>query len=545
MRRCRSPLDSLVATTRATLAVEQSLADRAAGDACEPLASAGTCAGCGGCRPARWPCARRRPGAPAALGATAGAAGRRRARRRRAVLHRDRALRRRPLPRRGPRAACRPAAAGAVVDAADRLLAGDWELLGVAAARHRRPRLVPRPGHRPAGAARPAGVPDRPPRRGRSPATSRRSGSCPGTTTSRCWPAAYWLTGDDAYAERGRRPAAVLVGGQPVPVRGALDQRHRARRPADRAGPGSAGCSTAGRGSADLFEDNDDALAADLVAPAATSRRSAAAGRRPTTTSIAEAAGRLVAACAFPWFAESDALARRRAPASCERELAANTFPSGINRELATDYHRFVAELGLVAAVEADARGHPLGDGDLGAAARIARRGRRPRRRHRPTPRARATVTRAGPGRSTTRDADPWASLLDLGAAVFGPCRGGRAVAPAACAAVARRRCSCSRRRGRATGPSEAPRDFADAGLDAAAHPGRRRPRDLVPLRRRPARLPVHRRPRARRRALRRGAATTGSTSWPTRARTATTASPRGGATSAPPWRTTPSRSTA
>nr|WP_184805509.1 alginate lyase family protein [Kribbella italica] len=74
---------------------------------------------------------------------------------------------------------------------------------------------------------------------------------------------------------------------------------------------------------------------------------------------IAEAAGQLVAACAFPWFAES-AKWRRDAGALLERELAANTFPSGVNRELATDYHRFVAELGLYAAVEADAAGHPL-----------------------------------------------------------------------------------------------------------------------------------------------------------------------------------------
>ena len=43
-----------------------------------------------------------------------------------------------------------------------------------------------------------------------------------------------------------------------------------------------------------------------------------------------------------------------------ERELLRNTFPSGIGRELASDYQRFVAELGLLAAVEAEAAGHPL-----------------------------------------------------------------------------------------------------------------------------------------------------------------------------------------
>ncbi|MEV0792134.1 alginate lyase family protein [Kribbella sp. NPDC050459] len=74
---------------------------------------------------------------------------------------------------------------------------------------------------------------------------------------------------------------------------------------------------------------------------------------------IAEAAGQLVGACAFPWFSKSDRW-RTDAAALLEKELDANTFPSGVNRELATDYHRFVSELGLYAAVEAEASGHPL-----------------------------------------------------------------------------------------------------------------------------------------------------------------------------------------
>jgi Heparinase II/III-like protein/Heparinase II/III N-terminus len=74
---------------------------------------------------------------------------------------------------------------------------------------------------------------------------------------------------------------------------------------------------------------------------------------------IAEAAGQLVASCAFPWFPESERW-RRRAAVLLERELINNTFPSGIGRELASDYQCFVAELGFVAAVEAEASGHPL-----------------------------------------------------------------------------------------------------------------------------------------------------------------------------------------
>jgi Heparinase II/III-like protein/Heparinase II/III N-terminus len=74
---------------------------------------------------------------------------------------------------------------------------------------------------------------------------------------------------------------------------------------------------------------------------------------------IAEAAGQLVASCAFPWFGRSDRW-RRVSARLLERELLHNTFPSGINRELASDYHPFVAELGFLAAVEAEVSGHSL-----------------------------------------------------------------------------------------------------------------------------------------------------------------------------------------
>jgi hypothetical protein len=76
---------------------------------------------------------------------------------------------------------------------------------------------------------------------------------------------------------------------------------------------------------------------------------------------IAEAAGLLAGSCAFPWFSRSAAW-RRRAAAVLETELVRNTFPSGINRELATDYQCFVALLGILAAVEAHAVGQPVSD---------------------------------------------------------------------------------------------------------------------------------------------------------------------------------------
>jgi hypothetical protein len=76
---------------------------------------------------------------------------------------------------------------------------------------------------------------------------------------------------------------------------------------------------------------------------------------------IAEAAGQLAASCAFPWFPESERW-RKDSMALLERELDHNTFPSGVNRELASDYHGFVAELGFFAAVEASVAGRPVSD---------------------------------------------------------------------------------------------------------------------------------------------------------------------------------------
>lgn len=134
---------------------------------------------------------------------------------------------------------------------------------------------------------------------------------------------------------------------------------------------------------------------------------------------VAEAAGRLVAACAFPWFAESDRW-RKDAARQLQRELRANTFPSGVNRELATDYHRFVTELGLVAATEATAARHPvdattwklLAASADAAAAMADAAGRPPRQGD--GDEGRALVL-------DDPDADPWAGLLGLAATTVGP----------------------------------------------------------------------------------------------------------------------------
>jgi hypothetical protein len=112
-------------------------------------------------------------------------------------------------------------------------------------------------------------------------------------------------------------------------------------------------------GVADLFE--NDALALQQIRwhqqyLAAFRSRGSSANNHV----IAEAAGQLVASCAFPWFPESERW-RRTSARLLEQELIRNTFPSGIGRELASDYQCFVAELGFMAAVEAEVSGHPLG----------------------------------------------------------------------------------------------------------------------------------------------------------------------------------------
>jgi hypothetical protein len=133
---------------------------------------------------------------------------------------------------------------------------------------------------------------------------------------------------------------------------------------------------------------------------------------------VAEAAGQLIASCAFPWFAQSG---RWRADAGrlLESELVRNTFPDGLDREQAFDYHGLVAELGLVAAAEAEAAGTPLGATswqllcrmlDVTAAV-VDRAGRPPR--YGDSDDGRALVL-ADPS------ANRWSSLLAVGAAIFG-----------------------------------------------------------------------------------------------------------------------------
>ena len=133
---------------------------------------------------------------------------------------------------------------------------------------------------------------------------------------------------------------------------------------------------------------------------------------------IAEAAGQLVAGCAFPWFSRSGRW-RRQSARLLQRELLRNTFPSGIDRELATDYQCLVAMLGQLAAVEAAAAGQAISDVAWGRLCAMTDSGaalldaslRPPRQGD------------GDDGRAILLDApagSQWPSLLSIGGALFG-----------------------------------------------------------------------------------------------------------------------------
>jgi Heparinase II/III-like protein/Heparinase II/III N-terminus len=208
----------------------------------------------------------------------------------------------------------------------------------------------------------------------------------------------------------------------------------------------------------DLFEHNDDAvrqIAWHQEFLAAFPSRGSSANNHV----VAEAAGRLAAACAFPWYAQTSQW-RASATALLEQELAANTFDDGLNRELATDYHRFVLELGLVAAVEADAHGHALSEATWerlarmldAAAAILDATGRAPRQGD--GDEGRAFVV-------DDPDHDPWATVLGTGAALVGAADWWPAIDGGVQACLL----GTLGRTRRLPRPFAQPRRFADAGL--------------------------------------------------------------------------------
>ncbi|MEU8525946.1 alginate lyase family protein [Streptomyces sp. NPDC048629] len=187
---------------------------------------------------------------------------------------------------------------------------------------------------------------------------------------------------------------------------------------------------------------------------------------------IAEAAGQFAAACAFDWFPSSE---RWRADAlrSLERHLRSNTFVSGLNRELATEYHGLVLELGLAAVAEADAADVPVPASIRlvllrmtdALAAVVDDRLRPPRQGD------------ADDGHGLVLDGagtDRWASLLATGDAVFGrlawwPVVTGTDVRTPLLAALVRPYA----KNGTVTRPASRPAHFADAGLTILRGPGK------------------------------------------------------------------------
>ncbi|UNZ15916.1 alginate lyase family protein [Streptomyces sp. 891-h] len=189
---------------------------------------------------------------------------------------------------------------------------------------------------------------------------------------------------------------------------------------------------------------------------------------------IAETAGQFAASCAFGWFPSS---ARWRADAlrSLDRQLRANTFLSGLNRELATEYHGLVLELGLAAVAEADAARVPvpvtvrlvlLRMTDALAAV-VDNRLRPPRQGD------------ADDGHGLVLDGagtDRWASLLATGDAVFGrlawwPEVTGTDVRTPVLAALIRPYAE-KRTAPAVSRPARRPAHFADAGLTILRGPG-------------------------------------------------------------------------
>jgi Heparinase II/III-like protein/Heparinase II/III N-terminus len=107
-----------------------------------------------------------------------------------------------------------------------------------------------------------------------------------------------------------------------------------------------------------LFEENDD-FARSVHHHCEWLEAFLSGGTSANNHVVAEAAGLLSASCAFAWSSQSTHW-RNLAAARLTHELHAQTFTSGLNRELASEYHGLTLELGLVGVMEAERAGHAM-----------------------------------------------------------------------------------------------------------------------------------------------------------------------------------------
>jgi hypothetical protein len=180
---------------------------------------------------------------------------------------------------------------------------------------------------------------------------------------------------------------------------------------------------------------------------------------------IAEAAGLFMATTAFsgtPQRARWTRLAARR----LEQAALTQTFPDGLNRELAFGYHGYVLGLLLLAAVEGEANGRPLSDPAWNAVRRMADA---LAANLTPDPSGHLQAPRQGDGDDAVAllvdapESGPWSPLLGLASAILGPCdwwpRPGSSVLAELAAPLARER------RGGGQWPSRRPDVFKEAGV--------------------------------------------------------------------------------
>ena len=169
--------------------------------------------------------------------------------------------------------------------------------------------------------------------------------------------AAYFLTGDERYADFAAAQLRSWMANNPflsgihwtsgIEIGIRLISWVWVRRLLD-AWPGVAA----------LFDDND-IFRRQLYHHQEFLARFPSRGSSANNHLIAEEAGQFAASCAFPFFKESAGW-REHAATTLVREARLQTFDSGLNRELASDYHMLVLELLLAAAAEGEAAGHPL-----------------------------------------------------------------------------------------------------------------------------------------------------------------------------------------